>query len=547
MKNKILIGCLLAGMLSATSCSDYLTEDPKGQLTPQTFFTNQQELDMAVYALYSKVTATQNNTNMQIPQWQGDDLTTHPASNKDAYREFDRFNPGDSNKGLEACWTQHYNVIKACNYVLENAAKTPTSEAEINIAIGQAKYWRAYSYFTLVRVFGPLPLVESTEIKYDTPLTNEEGVYAAIVRDLTDCIAVLPTSYSAAPRHAYGADIYATKQASQATLSAVYMAMAGYPLNKGTEYYKLAAAQAKAVIDGNATYKFILEEDYSKVYAPSHNYSMETVLGISYNKLGGWGTEGSQLTACQLTQGSGWNDGFGEINFWKNMPEGARKDGTYSKKILVGNTNKVDAETGNGMLVNWYDLNPKGGKYVAVYHPQFCIFLVGDENVTYDYGADYSDYDYTKPASGKMINGARHRIIRYSEVKLWYAEAQTRGDGAPNATSKAYLQEVRDRAGSTEAMPADADFADAVAREHGWEIAGNWCALVTRRADQLRLNTLKDAFSQRVANSPVLVGQQEGKDVTAKEEIEVSGSWNDKMIYAPYPASDSSLNPNLKR
>lgn len=540
MKSKILMGCVLASTLFTTSCSDYLTEDPKGQLTPQTFFTNQKELDMSVYALYAQVDATQAYTNMQIPQWQGDDLTTHPASNKDAYREFDRSHPGDSNKGLESCWKQHYNLIKACNYVLENAAKTPTAQEEINIATGQAKYWRAYSYFTLVRIFGPLPLVESTEIKYDTPLTSVEDVYAAIVKDLTDCISILPASYSATPRAAYGADIYITKQASQATLAAVYMAMAGYPLNKGTEYYKLAAAQAKAVIDANATYKFILEEDYSKVYAPSHNYSKETVVGISYNKLGGWGTEGSQLTACQLTQGAGWNDGLGEINFWKNMPEGARKDGTYSKKILLGN--KAD-----GNLVNWYDLDKDGNKCVAVYHPQFCIFLVGAENATYDYGADYADYDYTKPASGNMINGARHRIIRYSEVLLWYAEAQARGDGTPNAMAKECLKRVRDRAGYNAPMPSDADFADAVAMEHGWEIAGNWCALVTRRADQLRLNTLKNAFELRKANAAIVVGEQDGKPITAKEEIEITEGWNDNMIYAPYPASDSALNPNLKR
>lgn len=424
--------------------------------------------------------------------------------------------------------------------MLENAAKTPVTQEGINVAAGQAKYWRAYGYFTLVRIFGPLPLVESTEIKYDTPLTSVEDMYAAIVKDMADCINILPTSYSATPRAAYGADIYITKQASQATLAAVYMAMAGYPLNKGAEYYKLAAAQAKAVIDANPTYQFILENDYAKVYAPSHNCSKETVVGISYNKLGGWGTEGSQLTACQLTQGAGWNDGFGEIKFWKNMPEGACKDGTYSKKILLGNK-------AGGDLANWYDLDKEGNKLMAVCHPRFCIFLVGADNATYDCGADYADYDYTRPASGDMINGARHRIIRYSEVLLWYAESQARGSGVPDAMAKECLKQVSDRAGYNAAMPGDTDFADAAAMEHGWEIAGNWCALVTRRADQLRLNTLKEAFESRKANTAVVVEEQDGQPITAKEEIEITESWNDSMIYAPYPAGDRGLNPNLKR
>ena len=33
-----------------------------------------------------------------------------------------------------------------------------TSQEEINIALGQGYYWRAFAYFNLVRVFGPLPM-----------------------------------------------------------------------------------------------------------------------------------------------------------------------------------------------------------------------------------------------------------------------------------------------------------------------------------------------------------------------------------------------------
>ena len=65
------------------------------------------------------------------------------------------------------------------------------------------------------------------------------------------------------------------------------MSMAGYPLNKGTEYYKLAAEQAKAVIDGNGSYGFILNPEWKDVYSMGNNYNMETVLGIN-NDAKGW-------------------------------------------------------------------------------------------------------------------------------------------------------------------------------------------------------------------------------------------------------------------
>lgn len=545
MKNNIIIIACVAMCLSfTTSCKDYLQEDAKGQILPSDFFQNQTELNMAVYALFDQVCGTQMKTNMQGPQWQGDDMTTNPGSNKQAYAEWDRNHPADDSKTVCDCWKLHYNLIKACNYIITNAGSTPTTDLEKNIAIGQAKYWRAYSYFTLVRLFGPLPLVLTTDIDYSIKLTSVEGIYTQIVADLKDCVSTLPENYSDAPRKLFGVNMYASKAAAQSTLAAVYMAMAGYPLNKGTEYYKLAAEQAKDVIDNETTYGLSLESDWKYVYSMSHNYSKEMVMGIAYNKLGGWGYEGSQLTLTDLFESQGgWGDCWGEIRFWKDMPDGPRKDAIYAPKILMSNKE-------NGSLVNWYDLDSSGNKVITEYHPMFCVFSVGANSATYDYGTDYTDYDYTKPISVDMLNGACHRLIRYSEVLLWYAESQARADGTPNELAYKCINRVRSRAG-LDPLPAGMsgdDFATAALKEHGWEVAGYWVAMVTRRADQLRMNTLKDNFAVRLANQPVVVATVNGKELTATESVTmVDNTWNDSMNYGPYPASDAALNPNLKR
>ena len=92
MKKRILSRCFLAvTLLLAASCNDFLTEDPKGRLTPNNFFSNQNELDMSVYALYSKVQELQCNSNPIIPQCQGDDVTSTTGSNKAAYLSADAF------------------------------------------------------------------------------------------------------------------------------------------------------------------------------------------------------------------------------------------------------------------------------------------------------------------------------------------------------------------------------------------------------------------------------------------------------------------------
>lgn len=83
--------------------------------------------------------------------------------------------------------------------------------------------------------------------------------------------------------------------------------------------------------------------------------------------------------------------------------------------------------------------------------------------------------------------------------------------------------------------------AEAALEGHGWEVAGYWVAMVTRRADQFRMKLLQKTFEERQGNpeTEIVPG------VKVKEGVEVSGSWNDKMVYMPYPDTDSAKNPNL--
>lgn len=526
-KNILIIGFILS--LVSVSCSDFLDENPKGKLTPSTFFSSQEELDMSVFALYRKVCDIQVNTNPTVTSWQGDDITTNPGSNKQAYAEVDAFHPTDGNKGVDASWNESYATIKAANYIVNNADRTPTTQEEIDIAVGQAKFWRAVNYFWLVRRWGPVPMPLEEGIDYERPVVSVEEVYAQIVKDLLDCINILPTDYSSAPRKIDGANIFATKQASQATLSAVYMAMAGWPLKK-TDCYAKAAEMAKAVIDGvNAgTYEYILEPEYKNVYAPSHNYTNETVVGINYSGAFLWDQD-SQMTSSNLFESlGGWGDGFGEIKFWKEFPEGPRKDYTFNPKILENNGRK-----GETNLLDWWDAK------ILEQQPMYRVFTVGLGN---------TDYDHTKPASEGMTNGARHRLIRYSEVLLWYAEAQARADGTPNAMAYDCINKVRERAGLeplSEGMSGD-DFAKAAYTEHGWEVAGNWVGLITRRDDQMRMEKLQEAFEIRKANEPIEVAP----GVMRKENVAIPASltWEgEKTIYLPYPSLDAQLNKALKR
>lgn len=569
MKTKKLLytGCFMAAsLLSLTSCGDFLDEDPKGQLNPETFYTIEDDYTAGVNTLYDKVNQTQSWTNPMYPQWQGDDITANPGSNKQACAALDAFDSDGANKGVTEAWTQHYAVIKTANLIIEGSEKFPGEKAKIATALGNAHFWRAYSYYYLVRVFGKLPIITKTNIEqFDAQPSEIEKVYELIVQDLKDAINELPTGYDKEPARLFGVDVWATKQAAQSTLAAVYMSMAGYPLNKGTEYYKLAAELAKDVITNNGTYGFILNPDWKDVYSMGNNYNMETVLGIN-NDAKGWWDHDSQLSSCCRFEGlgdGGWGDAWGEIAFWKRYPEGPRKNAIYAPKVTFQETitEKIgDKEVKKDKIskaVYWWELDNNGKPVVDAYHPMFTIFTV---NADEKGNMLKQPYDYMGINYKGMVNDRRHNLIRYSEVLLWYAESAARAGLSDLTEAKNCLKQVRSRAvadvenvtlGDGTTVKIDnmsaAQLAEACYIEHGWEVAGNWVSMVTRRSDELRMDELKKNFEYRVANAPIVVAKEGGKEYTAKESVTVKGAWSEDRIYCPYPTTDGEKNPNLKR
>lgn len=569
MKTKKLLytGCFMAAsMLSLTSCGDFLDEDPKGQLNPETFYTIEDDYTAGVNTLYDKVNQTQSWTNPMYPQWQGDDITANPGSNKQACAALDAFDSDGANKGVTEAWTQHYAVIKTANLIIEGSEKFPGDKAKIATALGNAHFWRAYSYYYLVRVFGKLPIITKTNIEqFDAQPSEIEKVYELIVQDLKDAINELPTGYDKEPARLFGVDVWATKQAAQSTLAAVYMSMAGYPLNKGPEYYKLAAELAKDVITNNGTYGFILNPDWKEVYSMGNNYNMETVLGIN-NDAKGWWDHDSQLSSCCRFEGlgdGGWGDAWGEIAFWKRYPEGPRKNAIYAPKVTFQETitEKIgDKEVKKDKIskaVYWWELDNNGKPVVDAYHPMFTIFTV---NADEKGNMLKQPYDYMGINYKGMVNDRRHNLIRYSEVLLWYAESAARAGLSDLTEAKNCLKQVRSRAvtdvenvtlGDGTTIKIDnmstAQLAEACYIEHGWEVAGNWVSMVTRRSDELRMDELKKNFEYRVANAPIVVAKEGGKEYTAKESVTVKGTWSEDRIYCPYPTTDGEKNPNLKR
>ena len=89
----------------------------------------------------------------------------------------------------------------------------------------------------------------------------------------------------------------------------------------------------------------------------------------------------------------GWDDWFGEINFYNKFPEGPRKDATYQKVYMVGGV-------------------PKDWTQTAMKHPYF-MKMRDDESC-----------NPVTHADGNWAGSRTVYIIRYAETLLTYAEAE---------------------------------------------------------------------------------------------------------------------------
>ena len=522
----LLAACLSLG---TQSCSDFLDEHPNGQLNKEDFFNNKEELNASLHALYSVIATSQASNNFIGTNFlAGDDISTHPASNKQSLREFDQYNAADNNTWMVTLWEQRFKVIKAANFIINNAARTQgVSQDDIDVAIAQARYWRAYSYFYLVTTWGKVPVMLEEKIDYNAPLETEEKIYELIVDDLKFAEEHLPVLYTEAPFGRNGINVAVSQGAAKATLSYVYMCMAGWPLNKGAETYKLAAAKAEEVIDAadKHTYYYRLLDEFKQIHSISYNYNNpEVLLGIYYNR----DRTPNSIPVTDLPLDAiqnGWGDTNGEIKFWKEFPAGPRKDATYLPKLILA----------DGQLHDWWD-DPNGQREVVA-----PIFMKTIESATRG-----QDFDYTDPTPLPANGEKTVQVIRLAQVYCWFAEATARSG---QVTQKAVdiLNRVRNRADGkatnlyTTSLSAE-ELAEAAYNEHGWEMAGYyWSGFATRSRDMFRLYRFKDHFEYRKQNPEIEVAP----GIKRKEKVAVTGTWDDSKMYAPYPYEDAILNPNL--
>jgi len=485
-------------VLFAACQKDLLEETPKSP-TLVNYYKTGNDLNMAATGLYAVLNPAFNAIGSEY--YGGDDATVFRKGNKIEFSDFDTFGANSSNSRMTGSYANHYAVIKSCNALINNYANAEASDIVKNNAAGQAYFLRALSYFFLTRIWGAIPMPLDNTVSYNLPKSQPADIYKVIVSDLEKAEAMLPDTWTGL-QNQHGVNIAPTKGTAKALLANVYLTMAGWPL-KQTDKYALAAAKAKEVIDNKAKYGFDLLSNVASLWKKEFKYNKETVFGCYFNNAvpnAPWNQVNMMGPfASQAGDEGGWDDYYGEINFYNNFPAGPRKDATYQMVYIINNQTK-----------DWTG--------TAAKHPYFFKYR------------DDESYDPVTHKASNWITSRTTYVIRYAEVLLTYAEAKAMS-GQLDQTAYDAIDQVRLRAGLPKLTSGltSQQFRDSVIAEKGWEFAGMEAGV--HWFDLVRTETVSKANSNRNA---------------AEEPLKnVPNDTQHTYYWAPIPVNDQLLNPNL--
>ncbi|AQX04931.1 RagB/SusD family nutrient uptake outer membrane protein [Elizabethkingia meningoseptica] len=327
---------------------------------------------------------------------------------------------------FESLFSSNYQGINRCNQAILYIPQLDKANADLKTRlVGEAKFLRAFMYFTLVKSFGGVPLVDhvpadKNEADNKMLLTrrSKEEIYAFIEKDLLEAADALPNKSSYT-----GVDIArASKGAAYALLAKVSLYQKKW--DKALEYADKVTG-------------YSLTPVYIDQYKATGKFNQESIFEIGGSgAVGGRGIQ--QYTQVQGARGAGgWGWGFATPT-----------QGLFDAYTAEGDTERRDATIiQRGMTL--YD-----GRQISA----------TTDNKFYNYKA-YSSNFTTQAQTDVSI-----KYLRYAEVLLIKAEALNELGRTSEAID--LLNQVRTRAKiAATTASSQADVRQAIWKERRLELA----------------------------------------------------------------------------
>ncbi|MBT2160898.1 RagB/SusD family nutrient uptake outer membrane protein [Zobellia barbeyronii] len=526
---KELLGIVVLAMLafSFNSCEQFdIEENPAASELQVVTYSSMAQLELGVTGIYGKLNKAAWMSTFYVNGWSGDDITTHVASNKADFREYDQRFITPENSRTQTNWNGVYEMIRAANTVLQSVEGVTLSDSDASKQdrlIGETYFLRGIMFNHLMRIHGRIPLVLEIDPFQQPSLASQLEVFEQIESDLLEAESRLPV------KSPFAGSTTPSQGTVRAFLARLYMDWAGFPLKDASKYAQ-AAASAKSVIDNAAAHGFGLEPDLAKLWSLAGRFSQEGVFTIAYsNSAGNLTNRKMGKLGLPSDPGlNGWQETFAEIRFFEDMPEGTRKDATYYAELPVGDDGAINLDNPTKIL-KWEEFKDQQSPILRK--------IVGD----------LADGDW---AQFQTLRSDLY--MRYAEVLLIYAEASGEA-GSSGADAWEALNMVHRRAEGldintpdpSDLTAGDGSIQDLAFTERKWEFAGEFI----RWNDLVRKEKVQEALGAR--NPQVSIGTSYDENgvgspkplTTAQNPI--LGSLATDNYYAPIPQQEIEKNPNL--
>lgn len=394
----IIAAALLMGSFS--SCSDFLDRYPLEELSDESFWKTEKDAEMAVSNLYNV-----------LPTWDTDE-----AINSDDAVHGIKWAAGNQSKGAydpsDYGWSGEYGYIRQANLILEKIQEMDLSEDAYKKLEGQARFFRAYTYFTLIRSFGAVPYIDNplelTDVENITRTPKDE-VYAKVMEDFDIAIANLPVQW----------DETNSGRITKGAAMAMKARAALYYNN-----WETAMTEAKNVMD-LGQYELYDKDNtgrYKELFWEVADGCDEFILSVQFNAP----TRTHYLIGWECFPTLGWGglnptqslvDAFEDINGAPITSEASVYDPTnpFANRDPRLEVNVLhDGETMYGVTIKVAPLSSSGNTGIGQH---------GDATATGYYQQKWLDPSIDPQSTGWDM-GKDWVVIRYAEVLLTYAEAK---------------------------------------------------------------------------------------------------------------------------
>ncbi len=258
--------------LSLGGCKDFLSPAPQGKLTEEVFFSEEEGALMGVNAIYSRLREWDQEgfpwfVICELPSDNSNTGSELSDGSTARLNTVNNFTYDASVDELNNWWVGNFNAIASCNVALESLNGLSNEDLKISCT-AQARFFRGFFYFNLVKAFGGVPLMLNVPQpgEYNQPRATTEQVYKVIVEDLTYAVNHLPT------RQQWGTKELGrvSKGTAEGLLAKIYLFQ---------QDYEHAFQYADSVITRG---EYDLHPNYRDLFNPNSFYSQEVMLADQF-------------------------------------------------------------------------------------------------------------------------------------------------------------------------------------------------------------------------------------------------------------------------